>query len=169
MSKESIQHKLKRVRPPRVKISYDVETNGAVQQKELPMVVGVMADLSGKPEEALPRLKERKFVNVDRDNFNGVLAGSKPRLAFSVPNRLTADNSKLGVEITFGHIDDFEPASVARKVPALARLLERRQRLSDLVTKLDGNDNLNELLADVVQDTEQLQSLKKGEEEDTTP
>src|SRR3954453_7512019 len=127
MSTESLQHKLDRVRRPRVQITYDVETNGAMQKVELPFVVGVMADLSAQPKEALRPLKERKFVNIDRDNFNDVMERSAPRLAMKVDNRLTGEgDSKLAVELNFKHIDDFEPARVAEQVPALKQLLEMR-------------------------------------------
>src|SRR5258707_1698196 len=108
MSRDSLQHKLDRVRRPRVQITYDVETNGAMQKVELPFVVGVMADLSGKPKEALKPLKDRKVVTVDRDNFNDVLARATPRLAMKVDNKLTGDNSKLAVELNFKHLDDFD-------------------------------------------------------------
>src|SRR5919112_3017687 len=107
MARESIQSKLGRVRPPRVHITYDVEVGDAIQLKELPFVVGVLADLSGKPDEPLPRLKDRKFVEIDRDNFNKVLAGMKPRLAFPVDNKLQNDGTKINVELKFSHIDDF--------------------------------------------------------------
>src|SRR5437588_327185 len=120
---ESMQKKLDRVRRPRVQITYDVETNGAMQKVDLPFVLGVMADLSGQPKEALRPLKERKFANIDRDNFNDVLAKSAPRLAVKVQNRLTGDDSKLAVELNFKHIDDFEPASVAEQVGPLKELL----------------------------------------------
>src|SRR3954466_5969564 len=123
---ESTQHKLDRVRRPRVHLTYDVEVGGAIQQKELPFVMGVLADLSGKPEEALPRLKDRKFVEIDRDNFNKVLAGVKPRLAFQADNTLQKDGSKLGVELRFGHMDDFAPERVVKQVEPLRKLLEAR-------------------------------------------
>src|SRR5215204_5073785 len=117
---ESLQHKLDRVRRPRVQITYDVETNGAMAKTELPFVVGVMADLSGQPKEALRPLKERKFTNIDRDNFNDVLERSAPRIAMKVDNKLTGENdTKLAVELNFKHIDDFEPARVAEQVAPL--------------------------------------------------
>src|SRR6516162_5595359 len=115
MPGESMQHKLDRVRRPRVQITYDVETNGAMVKTELPFVVGVLADLSGQPKEALRPLKDRKFVPIDRDNFNDVLAKSAPRLALKVQNRLTDEDSKLAVELNFKSIDDFEPARVAEQ------------------------------------------------------
>jgi type VI secretion system protein ImpB len=157
--KESTQHKLDRVRAPRVQITYDLEVGGAIQLKELPFVVGVLADLSGKPAEPLPRLKDRKFVNIDRDNFNLVLAGMKPRLAYKVDNKLTEDDTKLGVELNFKSLDDFEPENVVNQVEPLRKLLEARRRLSDLVHKLDGNDKLDEALQSVVGNSENLRKV----------
>jgi len=156
---ESTQHKLDRIRRPRVHLTYDVEIGGAIQKKELPFVVGVLADLSGKPDEPLPRLKDRKFVDIDRDNFNKVLAGMKPRLAFQVDNKLQEDGSKLGVELRFSHISDFEPEQVVKQVDPLRKLLEARERLSNLVNKMDGNDKLEQLLQDVVNNTDALKKL----------
>jgi len=156
---ESTQHKLDRVRKPRVHLTYDVEIGGAIQHKELPFVMGVLADLSGKPEEALPRLKDRKFVEIDRDNFNRVLAGIKPRLAFQAENTLQGDGSKINVEMRFSHMSDFEPEQVVKQVEPLRKLLEARDRLSDLVTKMDGNDKLEQLLQDVLQNTDSLKKL----------
>jgi type VI secretion system protein ImpB len=159
---ESLQHKLDRVRRPRVQITYDVETNGAMQKTELPFVVGVMADLSAQTKETLRPLKERKFVNVDRDNFNDVMQRSAPRLALKVDNKLTGDGqSKLAVELNFKEMDDFEPARVAEQVPALNELLQMRQRLTQLLSKMEGNDKLDALLADVMQNTEKAQALAK--------
>ena len=156
---ESTQHKLDRIRRPRVHLTYDVEIGGAIQQKELPFVVGVLSDLSGKPEEPLPRLKDRKFVEIDRDNFNKVLAGTKPRLAFQVDNTLQGDGSKINVELRFGHIRDFEPEQVVKQVDPLRKLLEARDKLSDLLNKMDGNDRLEQLLQDVVTNTDALKRL----------
>lgn len=157
---ESLQHKLDRVRPPRVHITYDVETGGALLKKELPYVVAVMADLSGKPEEPLPKVRDRKFVEIDRDNFNEVLASNTPRLAFAVDNKLTDDDSKLQVELRFNEIDDFDPVAVLKQVGPLAKLFEARQRLSDLMTKLDGNDDLDSLLQDVIENTDGQKEIK---------
>jgi type VI secretion system protein ImpB len=156
---ESTQHKLDRIRRPRVHLTYDVEVGGAIQKKELPFVVGVLADLSGKPQEPLPRLKDRKFIDIDRDNFNKVLAGMKPRLAFQVENRLQEDGSKMGVELKFSHISDFEPEQVVRQVEPLRKLLEAREKLSNLVSKMDGNEKLEQLLQDVVNNTDALKKL----------
>lgn len=157
---ESVQHKLDRVRPPRVQITYDVEIGDAIQMKELPFVVGIMSDLSGKPVEPLPKLKDRKFVEIDRDNFQSVLASLGPRLAFQVDNKLTSDGGKLNVELCFQHMDDFSPVAVLQQIPPLRRLFEARQRLVDLLTKLDGNDQLDALLQDIVSNTDGLQAIK---------
>ena len=160
--KESIQHKLDRVRAPRVQITYDVEIGGAIENKELPFVVGVLADLSGKPAEALPKLKDRKFIEIDRDNFNQVLEGMKPRLAFRVDNKLGGkEDSQIGVELKFKSMDDFHPEQVAQQVEPLRKLIQARQKLAELRNKLDGNDKLDELLQDVISSTEALTTLGK--------
>jgi type VI secretion system protein ImpB len=162
MGSESLQHKLDRVRRPRVQITYDVETGGAMQKIELPFVVGVMADLSGQPKEALRPIKERKFTTVDRDNFNDVLKRSAPRVALKVDNKLTGDgSSKLAVELNFKNMDDFDPAKVAEQVPALKELLDMRHRLTQLMSKMEGNDKLESLLADVLNNTEKAATLVK--------
>jgi len=161
MASESLQHKLDRVRRPRVQITYDVETNGAMQKVELPFVVGVMADLSGQPKEALRPLNERKFVPVDRDNFNDVLEKSAPRLALKVDNRLTEPGTKLAVELNFKNMDDFEPARVAEQVGPLKDLMEMRLRLTQLLSKMEGNDKLEQLLSDVLGNTEKAMELAK--------
>jgi type VI secretion system protein ImpB len=159
MASDSLQHKLDRVRRPRVQITYDVETNGAMQKVELPFVVGVLADLSGKPKQALKPLKERKVVSIDRDNFNDVLAKQAPRLAMKVDNRLQENDTKLAVELNFKHIDDFEPARVAEQVEPLKELLEMRNRLTQLMSKMEGNDKLEQLLGDVLANTEKATAL----------
>ncbi|MDB4876975.1 MAG: hypothetical protein JWM41_3421 [Gemmatimonadetes bacterium] len=157
---ESTQHKLDRVRPPRVQITYDVEVGGAMQKRELPLVVGILADLSGKPTDAPAPLKTRGFVSIDRDNFNDVMTSIAPRLAFQVDNKIANDDSKLNVELNFKTIDDFEPVALIQQVSALRKLYEARQRLSDLLTKLDGNDELDHLLQEIVQNTDGLNELK---------
>lgn len=162
MPPESQQHKLDRVRKPRVHLTYDVEVGGAIQVKELPFVVGVLADLSGRPEEPLPKMKDRALVEIDRDNFNQVLAKIRPRLAYQVDNVLQDDGTKMNVELRFGHMDDFEPEQVVRQVEPLRKLLEARNRLDALLSKMDGNDKLEELLQDVIGNTDQLKKL--GEE-----
>jgi type VI secretion system protein ImpB len=159
--KESLQHKLDRVRAPRVQITYDVEIGDAIEMKEIPFVLGVLADLSGKPDEPLPKLKDRKFTEIDRDNFNNVLEGMKPRLAFKVDNKLTGDDTKLAVELRFKSIDDFRPENVVTQIEPLRKLLDARQRLSGLLGKLDGNDKLDDLLQKVIADTDSLKKLGK--------
>src|SRR5438128_7610754 len=156
---ESMQHKLDRVRRPRVHITYEVHTGGAMKKVELPFVVGVLADLSGQPKEALRPLKERKAVNIDRDNFNDVLARAGARLALRVPNKLTDPNSKLAVELDFKHIDDFEPARVAEQIGPLKQLLEMRQELTQLLSRMEGNDKLGELLESILANQEKAQAL----------
>jgi len=157
--KESLQHTLDRVRSPRVQITYDVEIGDSIEMKEIPFVVGVLGDLSGKPDEPLPKLKDRKFIEIDRDNFNKVLEGMKPRAAFRVDSTLTGDGSQLAVDLRFKSMDDFHPERVAEQVEPLRKLVEARKRLSDLLTKLDGNDKLDEMLQDVISSTESLKKL----------
>jgi type VI secretion system protein ImpB len=158
---ESTQHKLDRIRPPRVQITYDVEIGDAIAKKELPFVGGILADLSGMPENPLPKIKDRKFTEIDRDNFNDIMAAIEPRLVFQAENKLTNDGSKLNLELKFNHMDDFDPVAVVKQVKPLAKLYEARQRLTDLLTKLDGNDDLDHLLQEIVSDSEQLQAIKK--------
>jgi type VI secretion system protein ImpB len=161
MARESIQTKLGRVRPPRVHITYDVEIGDAIQLKEIPFVVGVLADLSGKPEEPLPALKDRKFVEIDRDNFDAVLKGMKPRATYRVDNKLANDDTKLGVELRFNSIDDFGPEQVVNQVEPLRKLAEARKKLSDLMAKMDGNDRLVQLMDEVIKSTDALQKINK--------
>ncbi len=158
-SKESIQHKIDRVRPPRVQITYDVEVGGAIELKELPFVVGVMGDFVGKPEEQLPAIKNRKFVEIDPDNFNQVLAGMKPRVAYSVDNKMQDDGSKVGVDLKFTNIEDFEPDNVVQQVEPLRKLVEARQKLSDLRSKMDGNDKLESMLNDIIGDADKQKQI----------
>ncbi|MBM3600113.1 MAG: type VI secretion system contractile sheath small subunit [Alphaproteobacteria bacterium] len=157
---ESTQHKLDRVRPPRVQITYDVEIGNAIEKKELPFIVGIMADLSGKPEKALPKVKDRKFVEIDRDNFNDVLAAIRPRLAFQVNNALAGDGSKLNCELKFSNMEDFDAVNVLKQIEPMRKLYEARQKLSDLLTKLDGNDELDQLLSGVIASTDNQKKLK---------
>lgn len=159
--KESTQHKLDRVRAPRVHITYDVDIGDAIEKKELPFVVGVLGDFSGNPLEPLPKLKDRKFVYIDRDNFNGVLKGIKPRLTYRVDNTLAKNGTQLGVELNFNSLEDFEPQNVVKQVEPLRKLLEVRNKLADLRNKMGGNDKLEELLMDVLQNTEKLKTLGK--------
>jgi type VI secretion system protein ImpB len=156
---ESTQHKLDRIRPPRVQITYDVEVGGAIQKKELPFVLGIMSDLSGKPENPLPRLKDRKFVEIDRDNFDEVLAATTPRLALAVPNKLANDGSLLRTELTFNKLDDFDPIAIVNQVPALKKLLDARGKLSDLLAKLDGNEALENSLSKLAGDPNSVKQI----------
>ena len=158
----SLQHKLDRVRRPRVQITYDVETNGAIEKIELPFVVGVLADLSGQPKVPLKPLKERAAANIDRDNFNTVLEKSAPRLALSVADRLTGGDGKLSVELNFKTIEDFEPAKVAAQVAPLKELLDMRHNLTELLSKMEGNDKLEQLLADVLASTDKATALAQA-------
>jgi type VI secretion system protein ImpB len=160
MSAPSTQHKLDRIRPPRVQITYDVEIGGAIEKKELPLVIGVLADLSGKPDTPLPKMKDRGFVEIDRDNFNDVLASIAPRLAFSVANRLTPAGGFINTELRFKNMDDFGPAAIVQQVPALKKLFDARNKLSDLLAKLDGNDELDGLLQQIVNDNDSLKKIK---------
>ena len=159
MARESTQHKLDRVRPPRVQITYDVETGDAIEMKELPFVLGVLSDLSGKPEEALPRLRDRKFVEIDRDNFDAVMRGMKPRLAYRVDNKLSDDNTQMAVELRFNSLEDFEPEQVVRQVEPLRKLLETRQQLQALLAKMDGNDKLTDKLQEIISNTDMLKKI----------
>jgi type VI secretion system protein ImpB len=158
---ESQQKQINRVRRPRVQIEYDVETNGSMKKIELPFVVGVMADLSGQPKEPLKPLKDRKFTVIDRDNFDSVLARSAPRAAFRVANKLTDDGSQsqLAVELNFKKMDDFEPARVAEQVEPMRELMELRKRLTELLSRMEGNDKLEKLLADVVANSDTAKAM----------
>ena len=158
-TKESLQHKLDRVRPPRVQITYDVEVGGAIELKELPFVIGVLGDFVGKPEDPLAPLKDRKFVEIDPDNFNQVLAGMKPRVAFNVDNKLQDDGSKMGIDLKFTNIEDFEPDNVVQQVEPLRKLVEARQKLSDLRSKMDGNDKLESILQDIISNSDKQKEL----------
>ena len=162
MAKESIHKKLERVRPPRVHITYDVEVGDAIEVKELPFVMGVLGDFTGQPEQPLPRLKDRKFVEVNPDNFDTVLEAMKPHVSFSVENKLSedADAGQLKVDLNFKSLQDFEPDQVARQVKPLRELLDLRTKLSDLRGTLQGNDKLDELLQDVVRDSGKMDKLK---------
>jgi type VI secretion system protein ImpB len=162
MPSESVQKKLERVRPPRVNISYEVETGGAIELKELPFVMGVLGDFTGQPAEPLAKLKDRKFVDVNPDNFDDVLASMKPHLAFSVENKLSEDPEagKLSVDLRFESLDDFSPDQVARQVKPLREMLELRTKLADLRGSLQGNDKLEEILQATLSDEEKMKRLK---------
>jgi type VI secretion system protein ImpB len=162
MAGESIQKKLDRVRPPRVQIKYEVEIGDALELKELPFVVGVLGDYSGKPDEQLPPVKDRRFVTIDRDNFNDVLREMKPRLAFRVEDKLTGNkDQKLNVELRFNSIDDFSPENVVKQVEPLRKLAEKRHQLEMLKSKMDGNDKLASLLEQVLNSSDSQQALAK--------
>lgn len=158
MAKASSQKFIARNRAPRVQIEYDLEVYGAEKKVNLPFVMGVMADLSGKPAEALPAVADRKFLEIDVDNFDERLKSSKPRVAFNVPNTLTGQGN-LAVDITFESMDDFSPAAVARKVDGLKQLLEARTQLSNLLSYMDGKSNAEQLIAKVLNDPALLKSL----------
>ena len=156
----SVHDKLKKVRKPRVHITYDVETEGAVEVKELPFVIGVMGDFSGDPTEPLKPLKDRKFIQIDRDNFDQVMRRMSPGLKLRVENTLKADGSTMPVELSFQSIEDFEPGRVVEQVEPLRKLLETRNKLRDLMAKADGSEKLESLLEGILQDEEQLKVLQ---------
>ncbi len=159
---ESIHRKLERVRPPRVHISYEVETGGAIEMKELPFVMGVLGDFTGQPTEPLAKLKDRKFVEVTPDNFDDVLKSMKPHLSFKVDNLLSDDPNagKIGADLKFESLDDFSPDRVAQQVEPLRKLLDLRQQLADLRGSLQGNDKLEEILQTTIGDEEKMNRLK---------
>jgi type VI secretion system protein ImpB len=161
--KDSVQKRLERVRPPRVQLSYDVEIGDAIENKELPFVMGVLGDFTGQadPNVAPTKLKERKFVNVDLDNFDEVLEGMAPRASYRVKNTLSAEGGEFAVNLEFKSLEDFTPESVVQQVDPLRQLLEARTKLSDLRNKLAGNDKLEDVLADVLSNTEKLKQLSK--------
>lgn len=157
--KESVQKKLQRVRPPRVQLTYDVEIGDAIEQKEIPFVVGVMGDFSGNSGTPLPKLKERKFVNVDLDNFDDVMKGAAPRAVYRVRNTLSEQGGEFAVDLGFESIDDFRPEAVVQQVEPLRKLLEARTKLSDLRNKLAASDKLEDVLSEVLANTEKLKQL----------
>lgn len=158
---ESIHNKLKRVRKPRVHITYDVETNGAQVKKELPFVVGVMGDYSGDNTENRKALKERKFVQIDRDNFNEAMGKVNPKLALQVENTLADDGSKMAVDLDFNNMNDFSPEAIVDQVPALKQLLEARSKLRDLLSKADRSEELENVLEDILKNTDHINELSK--------
>ncbi len=160
MAGESVHDKLDRVRKPRVHITYQVETEGAVVEKELPFVVGVLGDFSGQPTDPLKPLKDRKFTQIDRDNFNEVMARMTPGLNMKVENTLAGDGTEMAVQLKFGSMDDFDPAKVAGQIEPLKKLMETRDKLRDLLTKVDRSEDLEGLLDQVLQNTEQLKKLQ---------
>ena len=156
---ESIHSKLSRVRKPRVHITYDVETEGAAVKKELPFVVGVMGDFAGQNTEALKPLKDRRFVQIDRDNFDEVLKRMNPKLSFKVENKLAADGSEFSVDLQFKSMQDFEPAAIVKQVEPLDKLMATRNKLRDLMTKIDRSEELENILERVLNNNEDLQKL----------
>ncbi|OJT99384.1 type VI secretion system contractile sheath small subunit [Metarhizobium album] len=156
---ESVQQKLKRVRAPRVHITYDVETEGAQVRKELPFVVGVIGDFSGKPYEPLKPLRDRKFIQIDRDNFDDVMKRMTPGAEFKVDNTLAGDESQMAVSLKFNSMEDFEPGSIVDQVEPLRKLLAVRNKLRDLMSKVDRSEELESLLEEVLQNTEKLSAL----------
>jgi type VI secretion system protein ImpB len=156
---ESVHNKLERVRKPRVHIKYEVHTGDATVEKELPFVMGVLGDFSGNPVKPLPALKDRKFIQIDRDNFNDIMARMTPGVNLKVANTLKGDGSEMGVQLKFGAIEDFEPAQVVNQVEPLRKLLETRNKLRDLLTKVDRSDDLESLLEQVLKNTEQIKKL----------
>lgn len=167
--KDSVQKRLERIRPPRVQLTYDVEIGDAIEQKELPFVMGVVGDFTGKqdPDKPQVRLKDRKFVHVDLDNFDEVMAGMAPKASYRVRNTLGPEGGEFGVNLEFARLDDFSPEAVVQQVDPLRKLVEARGKLSDLRNKLAGNEKLEDLLGDVLGNTEKLRTLgreAKGEE-----
>jgi type VI secretion system protein ImpB len=168
MARQSIQKKLQRVRPPRVQIEYEVNVGDAIEIKEIPFVMGVLGDFAGQPTEEQARLKDRKFVEVTPDNFDDVIASMKPHLAYSVENKLSEDPDapKLKVDLNFRSLDDFSPESVAKQVTPLKKLLDLRTRLSDLRGTLQTNEKLDEVLQDVVNNSDKLEQLRSSVKKD---
>lgn len=156
---ESVHKKLERVRKPRVHITYDVETNGAVVQKELPFVIGVLGDFSGNPTTPLKKLEQRKFISIDRDNFNEVMARMTPGVEMRVENTLANDGSEMALKLKFGSMDDFDPGKIVEQVPALKKLLETRNRLRDLLTNVDNSTNLEPEVEALLKNAELLQKM----------
>jgi type VI secretion system protein ImpB len=159
--KDSVQKRLEKVRPPRVQLTYDVEVGDAIEQKELPFVAGVLGDFTGKqdPSKPLPKLKDRKFVNVDLDNFDDVMKGMAPKASYRVKNKLSAEGGEFAVNLEFNKIEDFRPEQVVQQVEPLRKLLDARTKLSDLRNKLAGNDKLEDILGEVMSNTDKLKKL----------
>jgi type VI secretion system protein ImpB len=159
--KDSVQSRLGKVRPPRVHLTYDVQVGDAIEKKELPFVVGVLGEFSGQADadKPLPKLKDRKFVAVDLDNFDDVMSGMSPKSSYRVKNKLSADGGEFAVNLEFKSMEDFRPESVVQQVEPLRKLLEARTRLSDLRNKLAGNEKLDDILSDILSNTEKLAQL----------
>ena len=165
---DSIHDKLKRVRKPRVHITYDVETNGAIQEKEIPFVMGIMGDYSGDNVDSKKALKDRKFSQIDRDNFNEVMSNVSPQLSMKVENTLEGDGSEMAVDLKFRTMEDFEPHKIVENVEPLKKLMETRNKLRDLLTKADRSDKLESLLEEILSSTDALAELQSelGTDED---
>lgn len=159
--KDSVQKKLTKVRPPRVQLTYDVEIGDAVEQKELPFVVGVIGDFAAQSEQPQPKLKDKKFVNVDSENIGDVMKGLAPRLNFRADNKLSPEGGEMAVELNFKSMEDFRPEAIVQQVEPLRRLLEARTKLADLRNKMAGNDKLEDLLNEILSSTEKLSALSK--------
>jgi type VI secretion system protein ImpB len=164
--KDSVQNKLEKVRRPRVHLKFEVEKGDAIELKELPFIVGVTGDFSGMSEQAQLKLRERKFINVDRENIDDVMKGMAPRAVFRAPNKLTSEGGELAVDLQFTSMNDFRPEAIVQNVEPLRKLLEARTRLSDLRNKLAGNDKLEDILSDVLSNTEKLAELNKVTEKE---
>jgi type VI secretion system protein ImpB len=159
MAVERVASRLPRVRPPKVHLTYDVQVGDTIEKREIPFVVGVLADLSFHPDSPLPRLKDRKFISVDKDNFDDVMHRMRSRVIFRVNNKFTDDDSLLSIELVFKQMSDFEPQNVARQVQPLSKLLELRRKLVNLRSSLYGNDRLEEMLQRLTHNPEQLHQL----------
>lgn len=161
--KESVQKRLQKVRPPRVQLTYDVEIGDAVEIKEIPFVVGVLGDFAAQSKTPQGRVRDRKFVNIDLDNFDDVMTGMAPRATYRVKNRLSPEGGEIGVDLEFQKFEDFRPEAVVQQVEPLRKLQEARSKLADLRNKLAGNEKLEDLLSDVLSNTEQLHEMDGGE------
>lgn len=166
--KDSVQKRLEKVRPPRVQLTYDVEIGDAIEQKEIPFVTGVLADFTGQTDSnhPLPKLKDRKFVSVDLDNFDEVMKGMTPKASYRVKNELSVDGGEFAVNLAFDKMDDFRPESVVQQIEPLRKLLDARTKLADLRNKMAGNEKLEDILGDVLSNTEKLKKLGKEAKKD---
>jgi type VI secretion system protein ImpB len=160
MAKRSLTKDVETVRRPRVHINYDVETGGAIEKKELPFVAGVLADLSGNPKDELKPIKERKFVEIDRDNFDEVLKNTAPRLVYRVDNKLSNDDTKISIELKFSSMEDFEPQRLVEQIEPLRKLIELRRKLANLRSSLGGNDKLEKMLQKLLNDSGELNKVR---------
>ncbi len=166
--KDSVQKRLEKVRPPRVQLTYDVEIGDAIEQKEIPFVAGVLADFTGQtdPNKPMPKLKDRKFVGVDLDNFDEVMKGMAPTASYRVKNELSDSGGEFAVNLAFDKLEDFRPEAVVQQVEPLRKLLEARTKLADLRNKMAGNEKLEDILGDVLSNTEKLKALDKETKKD---